>query len=64
MIILNMGDMEVQLINDQAFIYDNGSSEVLNIQGIESNPNAQEVIEQELELLGRESFSNIKAMEL
>ncbi len=47
-----------QLVGSQAFIYADNSSEVLNIEGIESNSDAINVIKHELELLNRDSFSN------
>jgi len=51
-------ELEAHLIGNQAFIYKDGASEVLNIDGIEESENAEELIISELELIEDSSFSN------
>ena len=61
--ILTIGTIECQLINNQVYLYSQDSdSEVLNIQGIEENENAEEIIISEIEALNSSSFS--ETMEL
>ena len=59
MILIDIQDgVTAQLVGSQAFIYADDSSEVLNIEGIENNSDAVNIIKHELELLSRDSFSD------
>ena len=60
--ILLIEGVEAQLLGDQAFLYFETSSEVLNIEGIEHSDNAEEIILKELELLGESKFSQATAL--
>lgn len=57
-------EVEAHLLNSQAFIYTDGKSDVLNIEGIEQNPNAKEIVQRELVLANNTSFSNTVSFEL
>lgn len=56
--ILNLKGVEVQLLGNQAFLYTDDDSNVLNIEGIEFAENAEEIIIGELEQINRVVFNN------
>jgi len=43
--IISIGEIEAQLVGDQAFLYYKDESNVFNIEGIENAENAKELIE-------------------
>lgn len=57
-------EIEIHLQGNQAFIYSGDKSDVLNIVGIEKNPNAKEIVQRELVLANNASFSNTVSLDL
>ncbi len=60
--LLNIGEIEVVLKGNQAFIYSEDKSDVLNMQNVENNPNAEEEIRLELEFRNRSSDDGISSL--
>ncbi len=59
---ITLGEVEVQLIGDQAYLYLESGSEVLNIPNIEHEENCEEILLNEIELLNNSSFATTVAL--
>lgn len=59
--VIDVNGTEVHLQGNQAFLYKGQHSEVLNINGIENDANAEELILRELELISCAKFTQTKA---